>query len=67
MDIQEAIKNLESTFEAKTMLSGEAMKMAISALQEQAEREKGCKYRQPCGWCNTFDRPCDDVCEKRLN
>ena len=67
MDIQEAIKNLESTFEAKTMLSGEAMKMAISALQEQAEREKGCKYCQPCGWCTNFDRPCDDVCEKRLN
>ena len=38
MNIQEAIKNLESTFEQKSVLSGETMKMAVAALQEQEEK-----------------------------
>lgn len=44
MDRQRAIENLESTFEQRTVLSGETMKMAVAALQEQIEREKGCKW-----------------------
>jgi hypothetical protein len=43
-----------------------ALQAGIKALQEQAEREKGCSYRMPCGWCSNFDRPCEEACGKRL-
>jgi hypothetical protein len=44
----------------------EAIEAAKETLQEQAEREKGCSYRMPCGWCSNFDRPCEEACGKRL-
>jgi len=70
-DIQKAIGTLnvmESTYShiRKNDNEFEAIEAAKEALQDQAEREKECGYKQTCGWCSLFDRPCDEVCNRHL-
>lgn len=67
MDKRRAIHVLQDCGDAAKGTEFEQVyRMGAAALQEQAEREKGCEYCQPCGWCTNFDRPCDVICGKRL-
>lgn len=68
-EIQEAIELLKplASSERDQFKGAKAIRMAISALQEQEEREKDCSYKHPCGWCSLFDEPCNEVCCRNLS